>query len=501
MTKLWTRRQLLGSGLKTGAALIVLGAAGYGGYRWPRGTESVTASEGVESFISRPDLKPVRITVHLSPALGTSGVTPKLVLAPRGYSTGAPGQQGVMVLGAEASLLWFKPTVGIPTNLRVQAYQGRPVLTWWEGQVFGGYGKGTGQVFDDTYRQVAAVRADNGLDADLHEFLLTPRGTALITAYSLVKTDLSGLGGPRNGEALDGVVQEVDVVSGKVVFEWHSLDHVDLAESYNTPPGSSSTAPFDYFHINSIDVAPDGDLLVSARNTWAVYKIARSSGAVVWRLHGKRSDFAMGEGARFYWQHDARALGSSSISLFDNGATPAKEEQSRGIVLGIDTASMKATLMRQYRHPARLLAPNQGSMQVLEDGGALVGWGAEPYFSQFGPDGVLLMDGRMPNNVQSYRTYRQDWVGRPADSPTLAVRPSAVIGSTVYASWNGATELAHWEVLAGSDSGSLKPVARSAKTGFETVIGVTSSGPYYAVVGLDSAGAELGRSLTVNVAS
>jgi hypothetical protein len=499
MTRQLTRRQLLESGLKTGAALIVLGAAGYGGYRWPRGNETTTATEGIESFISRPDLKPVRISVYVSPALGISGASQKLVLAPRGYSPGAPGQQGVMVLGAKGRLLWFKPTVGIPTNLRVQQYQGRPVLTWWEGQVVGGYGKGTGQVFDETYQQVATVSASNGLDADLHEFLLTPAGTALITAYSLIKTDLSRLGGPRNGQVLDGVVQEVDMVSGKVLFEWHSLDHVDLAESYNTPPGSSSTAPFDYFHINSIDVAPDRDLLVSARNTWAVYKIARRSGAVVWRLHGKRSDFIMGEGARFYWQHDARALGSSGISLFDDGATPPKEEQSRGIVLGIDVATMNATLERQYTHPARLLAPNQGSMQVLEDGGALVGWGAEPYFSQFGPDGVLLMDGRMPNNVQSYRTYRYDWVGKPIDSPTLAIRSSSVIGATVYASWNGATELAYWDVLAGSGSASLKPVARSARTGFETAIGVTSSGPYYAVIGLDSAGAELGRSQTVKV--
>ena len=404
MTRQLTRRQLLESGLKTGAALIVLGAAGYGGYRWPRGNETTTATEGIESFISRPDLKPVRISVYVSPALGISGASQKLVLAPRGYSPGAPGQQGVMVLGAKGRLLWFKPTVGIPTNLRVQQYQGRPVLTWWEGQVVGGYGKGTGQVFDETYQQVATVSASNGLDADLHEFLLTPEGTALITAYSLIKTDLSPLGGPRNGQVLDGVVQEVDMVSGKVLFEWHSLDHVDLAESYNTAPGSSSTAPFDYFHINSIDVAPDGDLLVSARNTWAVYKIARRSGAVVWRLHGKRSDFIMGEGARFYWQHDARALGSSGISLFDDGATPPKEEQSRGIVLGIDVATMNATLERQYTHPARLLAPNHGSMQVLEDGGALVGWGAEPYFSQFGPvPGWLPFNSYRPSVVQEVK--------------------------------------------------------------------------------------------------
>lgn len=497
MPELWSRRQLLGIGLKAGAGLLTLGAAWYGGYRWPRPSATIAAPDSVESFVSRPDLKPPRVTVFVSPKLRASGTQGKLVLAPRGYASGARGQQGVMVLAVDGKPIWFRPTAAVPTNLRVQSYQGRPVLTWWEGASLNGYGRGTGQIFDDSYRQVATIRAGNGLDADLHELLLTPQNTALITAYNTVKTDLSAVGGPKSGEVLEGVVQEVEVATGKVVFEWHGLDHVGVVESYATPPGSSPTAPFDYFHINSIDVAPDGDLLVSARNTWALYKVARTSGAVVWRLHGKRSDFSMGEGTRFYWQHDARALGPSTISLFDNGASPPKAEQSRGIVLEIDTASMKATLERQYLHPARLLAPNQGSMQVLESGDAFVGWGAEPYFSQFGLDGELLLDGRLPNNVQSYRTYLHDWVGRPTDGPSLAVRSSAVVGSTVYASWNGATELAEWQVLAGSDPASLKPVALSQRTGFETAIAVASSGSYFAVVGLDRAGRELGRSQVV----
>jgi hypothetical protein len=485
---------MLGAGLRAGAGLVALGGAGYVGYLWPHRVPSGSLASG-QSFVSRPDLSPPRVTVVVTPQFWRLRTPRQVVLAPRGYASGA--QEGVMVLGVDGHLQWFRPTAGTPMNVRVQTYRGHPVLTWWEGDIVNGYGKGTGQIFDGSYSQVATVRAGNGLDADLHEFLLTPQGTALVTAYKTVNADLSSVGGPKSGDVLDGVIQEVDVTSGKVLFEWHSLDHLDLTESYATPPGSSATAPFDYFHINSIDITADGDLLVSARNTWAVYKIARTSGSVVWRLHGKRSDFAMGEGARFYWQHDARALAGNTISLFDNGASPPKESQSRGLVLTVDTGSMKATLEHAYTHPAALLAPNQGSMQVLSGGGAFVGWGAEPYYSHFGGNGELLLDGRLPNNVQSYRTYLQDWVGTPTDSPSIAVRSSAVVGSTIYASWNGATQLAEWQVLAGSDAGSLKSVARSRRTGFETAIGVSSSGPFFAVVALDATGRELGRSQVV----
>jgi hypothetical protein len=39
-----------------------------------------------------------------------------------------------------------------------------------------------------------------------------------------------------------------------------------------------------------------------------VHKINGTSGAVIWRLNGKRSDFAMGEGSEFCFQHHARWL-------------------------------------------------------------------------------------------------------------------------------------------------------------------------------------------------
>ena len=117
---------------------------------------------------------------------------------------------------------------------------------------------------------------------------------------------------------LDGIVQEVDIETGEVLFEWHSLDHVGLEESYYQSVAGPQDWAFDYFHINSIDPNPDGYLTISARRTSAVYKVDRKTGEVVWRLGGKNSDFEMGPGTRTDWQHDARRHPDDNITIFDN---------------------------------------------------------------------------------------------------------------------------------------------------------------------------------------
>jgi hypothetical protein len=96
-----------------------------------------------------------------------------------------------------------------------------------------------------------------------------------------------------------------------VLFEWHSLDHVGLDESYKDLPEEAG-GTFDYFHINSIEVDHDSNLLVSARNTFTVYKIDRRSGEIIWRLGGKKSDFEMGPGTWMRYQHDASPMATCS---------------------------------------------------------------------------------------------------------------------------------------------------------------------------------------------
>jgi Arylsulfotransferase (ASST) len=297
---------------------------------------------------------------------------------------------------------------------------------------------------------------------------------------------------------VSGVVQEIDVATGDVVFEWDSLDHVPVTETQAQFSGGTPQDPFDYFHINSIAVAPDGDLLVSSRHTWTVYKIGRHDGKIVWRLGGKKSDFTFGPDAKFAWQHHARVHGTDLLTVFDNASSPPEEAQSRGLILRLDTQNMHATLVRAFTHPAGgLLADNQGSMQLLPGNRAFVGWGAQPFFTEFDADGSVLLNGHLPVGDQSYRAFTADWTGHPTDKPALAVTANPARGIVAYVSWNGATEVASWRVHAGKRESSLDVVATLPRSRFETVIPANSTGPYFAVTAHDSSGRLIGQSAIV----
>jgi hypothetical protein len=407
-------------------------------------------------------------------------------------------QAGPLVADNDGEVVWFHPVKPGAADFRVQRYQGRPVLTWWQGVSTKGVGRGRYEIFDSSYRRIAEVRAGHGLAGDEHEFLITPRGTALVTVYEKVPQDLSAVGGPGNGFVLDGIVQEIDIATGRVLFEWHSLGNVALTESYLAKIPKDASTPYDYFHINSIEPGPKHTLIVSARHTRAVYEISERTGAIVWRLGGKRSDFEMGPGTRFAWQHDARLHPDGTLTIFDDGAAPAVEKHSRAIVLRLDTHRMTARLVRAYVHPDGLLSSSQGNMQVLPDGHVLVGWGSEPYVTEFSRAGGVVFDMRFNRGADSYRAYRLAWVGHPTDRPALAVKRGKGDAVTVYASWNGATQVRRWALLAGADDAHLRRILVAPRNGFETPIDVKTKAARVAVQGLDAGGRVLGTSVVLS---
>jgi arylsulfotransferase ASST len=326
--------------------------------------------------------------------------------------------------------------------------------------------------------------------------LITPQDTALLTVYEVVPADLSPIGGPKYGAAWDGIVQEVNIETGRVLFEWHSLEHVGIEESYVRPP-SDPASPHDYFHINSIDVDHDDDLLVSARNTWTVYKVDRESGEVLWRLGGKKSSFQMGQGTRTAFQHDARRHEDGTITIFDNGAYPQVHDRSRAILVELDEENMSAILVRGYASPQKPLATSQGNAQLLPNSNVFVGWGSAPYISEFSYDGELLLNGRFPPNGESYRAFRFPWSGHPTDEPAVTVEQGPDAKVKLYASWNGATEVESWEVLAGSRPGQLQSLGSVPWDGFETAMLAQTSHSYFAVRAKDRLGQALGTSASV----
>jgi hypothetical protein len=453
----------------------------------------------VQGFRSRPDLQPplLDVTTRLP------GTAPGDILA---APYGGPGQAGPMILDEAGGLLWFKPLPRYTsaTDLRVQEYLGKPVLTWWQGDIsVHGFGRGEGVIADAGYADIATIRAGNGDAVDLHELQLTPAGTALITAYDPIRCNLSAVGGPADGAVTDGVFQEIDVKTGLVMYEWTSLDHIALNESYAPVASSSLGSPFDFFHINSINLDADGSLMISARNTWTTYGIGAASGQVAWRLGGKRSSFTAGPGTRTAYQHDPRELAGGLISVFDNGAAPTVHSQSRGLVLSLNRESATATLVSQFAHTPPLISQSQGNIQALANGDWFVGWGQEPFFSEFSPGGALLFDAHFPAREQSYRSLRFPWIGAPARPPAFAFVPGAPRSGTVYASWNGATQVAAWQVLAGTRPGAMRPIAEAARTGFETAIALPASvtGPYLTAQALDPAGHLLGSAPIATEAS
>jgi hypothetical protein len=459
-------------------------------------------------------------------------------IAPKLVGPTARGPQGPEIVDGQGRPVWFNPVPSEDeqaTDFRVQTYRGRPVLTWWQGNSHEGPGHGQGfdYVADSSYRIVARVAAANGLDADSHEFRLTDRGTALITSYHTVPYDLSPLGGPVDGKVYDGIVQELDVATGRVLLEWHSLDHVPLTDSYQPVPRAAGT-PYDYFHINAVNPDGRGGLLVSARHTWTVYDLDRNSGAVRWRLGGKHSDFALGNGVQFRWQHNPLAAGRDTIRIFDNASNGnAPVEASRVIWVQLDQARRRASLVRSFTHPAGLSAPSQGNSQQLGGDRTFVGWGQLGRISEIDGQGNLLFDAQLPPGFDTYRAYRSRWVGTPTARPTATVDTG---GTTVHAIWNGATQVRSWVVLGGRGASGrdarrgrrahrarparhgkhgrhgrhggrrgrvalgrlrghgLRPIAQTAWNGLDTPIAIPSGVDRVRVVALDGRGRTLGSS-------
>jgi hypothetical protein len=444
---------------------------------------------GVQHFVSRPDLLPASITVTQDAAPISDG---DIFVAPQF----GPLQDGPMILDPDGQLVWFDPfPVGdeqIVTDFREQNLGGQPVLTWWQGTMNEGSGLGHGMILDGNYRQIATVYAGNGLQMDLHEFLVEPGGQAYIIAASPVM--LPGVSRP----VMDSVVQEIDIPTGLVLFEWHALDHIPLSDSYEYGPSVPGHI-LDPFHVNSISLDGSGNLIVSARNTSAVYDVDHVTGQVLWTLGGKNSSFQMGAGTTTMFQHDAVMQPDGTVTLFDDGAGPPRvHPYSRAIRVALDSLSGSATLVSEYDHAPNLSANFEGSAQLLPSGDVFIGWGQQPYFSETDSNGTQDFDAHFTAPTASYRAYRFAWSGEPLTQPDVAVQDGASGLETVYVSWNGATDVARWRVLAGLQPTVLQPVSEMASAGFETAIPLIDPPPYLEVQALSSSGAVLASSAKVD---
>jgi hypothetical protein len=452
-----------------------------------------------QQFVSRPDLHPTAFTVTVHGAglaAGYEFVAP--IRGPTPVVGPMFGQYGPLMLDANGSPVWFQPapTGSEDFDFSEQMYNGAPVLTWWQGRLAPiGVGVGVFFIYDDHYRKLATISAGNGLAADIHDFTITSRNTALITVYEPINKDLRPYGGAANATMFDGVLQEIDIKTGLVMWEWHDLGHISAADAEASP---QPNVTWDPFHVNSVQELPDGNVVISDRDTWGIYEVNRATGKLIWRLGSKKSTFALGPGARFTWQHDAHFNPTSNtVTMFDDEALPATGPQSRGLVLKLDFKARTATVAREYDHSApALLAGSQGNLQMLPNGNAFVGWGALPYLTEFNAAGSVVFDAHFVTPIESYRAFRFEWTGKPTTQPALVAKAGPG-GTLLYVSWNGDTQTTNWQFLAGSSPSSLSVLTTVPRTGFETSTPVASAGPYFAVRALTAAGHVLSQSIAV----
>ncbi|HEX3425258.1 MAG TPA: arylsulfotransferase family protein [Acidimicrobiales bacterium] len=324
---------------------------------------------------------------------------------------------GPEILSTSGKVIWFHalPSGEMATDFRSQTYQGAPVLTWFQGMGL----DGTDYIYNDRYQQIAAMKASNGYLTDFHEFLITPWNTALILADTFGTANLTSIGGPANQSVFNGIVEEIDIPTGKVLFQWNSADHVPFRDSHKPRPNSAAS-PWDWFHINAVHLDADGNLLINSRFTWTTYKVNLQTGKTMWELGGRQSTFKLAaapgqvldrSGEIFAFQHDPEPIGNDQYTIFDDesdGSTTLLAH-SRVVTVKLDLTSKVATLVKSVDQPEGAVASAEGNAQTTGDGDLFVGWGSLPYISEFGPSGHLVFNAKLPSADYSYRAYLLPW--------------------------------------------------------------------------------------------
>ncbi|KAE8395620.1 ASST-domain-containing protein [Aspergillus alliaceus] len=467
------------------------------------------------SFQSRPDIRAPVMNITLK---NDTFITPGYIfIAP--FLTDLPGPY---IYDNDGNLIWSGAD-GSATelfhDLKVCPYEGSDHLCYFQGNQIEGYARGRHVVLNEHYKEVTAIQSGNGLTlSDLHELKFINETTALIPIYQPRRYNLEAYNISANkGWVMDGVFQEIDTKTGKVLFEWRSLDHVALSESY-TPirldtvvgDGLSNTTAWDYFHLNSVDKNSDGDYLVSARHTSCIYKVSGKDGSVKWRVGGRNSSIEMKD-YNFSAQHDARFHEENDtvtvISLFDNGSNNYinTSTTSAGMIVSVDHEANISSLVKRYEAPDEgLLSTSQGNLQILPNKNAVIGWGSNPSISEHTEDGNPVFFATLNNpKTMNYRAYKFNWTGEPSDDPALRTYgASPGSATTFWVSWNGATRVDHWNLYGtNSSSDQFTLLSRVGKQGFQSTYTSPNYHPRAYAEAASSDGTSLGNSSVVETSS
>jgi hypothetical protein len=453
-------------------------------------TQLAAPSASPPPLITRPDLQPPAITTTLT-GTSTPGPPGVLLSTPVG-ALGSPAgtQSGEEISDNDGQPIWFNPSPNTALDLQMINYLGRPALAYHQNLNPCGVCSTTGYwvVLDNHYNQIATINPDDGYQADGHALEISPDGNkALLLAYNPVVVDDSANGGPPDLQVLEGVIQEIDLRTGVMDFEWHSLgsgsdgkQYVPLSDSYVSP---TAAPPYDYIHLNSAVYVSNDTILFTARHTSTVYKLSLATGLTQWRLGGTRNQFTFtdGDGGPSF-AHDAQVVSGSGdavtqVSVYDNGVTRSPN-YSRGVVFNLDETNLKASVANQWRHVPDLYGFVVGSNRLQAGGDRVISFGSTGYTDEFDSAGNVVWASQMElvggDQVFTYRNLRAVWHATPQAPPVIVVNRTSPTTASVTSSWNGATDITGWQLFAGPDAGHLSAVSGVVpKTAFETSVNAT----------------------------
>jgi hypothetical protein len=376
----------------------------------------------------------------------------------------------------DGDLVFIDETHEHTSDFKPQTYQDQRYLTFSYGFSTGapnpGHGYGKAVFLDQEYRTIefdldepiASLIEEPPGNMDFHEHIMGNSDTLFVTAYNNTPYDLSPIGGPKDGWLANSMFFEIEPPTGRVVSSWSAIDHILLSDSRLPLPSymgdGTKRAPYDHFHINSIQPLGEDRLLINSRHTWCSYVLDRASGKVLQTIDGYEHGFS--------WAHHARAHnltedGDFAMTLFDNHNM--KDDKggnfTQGLLLEVSQRNKSAKVVQKFE--TDFYADSQGSLQALEGGNFLLGGGRIPLIIEHDGAGKKVWEARFEAEERgySYRTFRGDWNGTPRDwNPSLVVEKGVA-----YVSWNGATEVEEWNVYVDED---LRGIAK--REGFETMV-------------------------------
>jgi Arylsulfotransferase (ASST) len=223
---------------------------------------------------------------------------------------------------------------------------------------------------------IANYAPPSGEEMDSHELIETGTVDAPILHYYAYTDrspfDFSSLGGPANGTGIGHqLIRESP--PGSVQFLWDAWDHYTI-QDWIEPTGVDP--PDDFDHPNSLAFDLDSNYVVSFRHMGAIVKLNYQTGARMWQLGGRQTQFTIQKDPLgfFSGQHSVRVLDNGNILMYDNGLrhTPP---HTRAVEYAVDVASKTATMVWEYEPNPVIFTDAVGSVQRLKSGNTLVGFG------------------------------------------------------------------------------------------------------------------------------